>query len=332
MTEEGGGDHGLPNHQHALREYLQALLDEVDEVGPEEGAETVPADSASPATPPVSAEGGKAKEEAGALARGGMKGRASPTRQAPASAPPSGGPSAPARGAVASAGEQQHRQAGATPGRARVAERTRLPQQPMPPVAPAAEAHAPAAAQQQGGGQQRPPAQDHTPAWARPFFQVLILHVGAIRLAVPLIKLHRVVAWEDPEEVQPTVGQPRWMHGLLDHRGRYVQVVDTAELVLPEERRPPVAERRKGKIIIVGDGRWGLACRDVGEVLRLRPEQVQWRTAAGQRRWLAGTVREHLCALVDTDAFAELLEQEGSVGGTLASPAADGQNTAAGAR
>lgn len=313
MSEEDPGK-GLPDHQRALGEYLQALLDDVEDYTPEAEAEA-PASDAPQAEP-------------------------APAPRAPDAEPASGSPPA----APPPAAERQPARTRETPP-SRVAERPRMPQAPPPSVAPPEtapgepEAHLASAetaapprprAGAMGGGQE--PPTDPTPAWARPFFQALTLHVGALRLAVPLVKLHRVVPWEDPDEVEPTVGQPGWMHGLLDHRGRYVQVVDTAELVLPEDRRPPLEERRAGKIIIVGDGNWGLACREVGAVLKLTPDQVQWRSAQGRRRWLAGTVREHLCALVDPDAFADMLEQEGGVGGTLASPAAGGQNGPAGSR
>jgi purine-binding chemotaxis protein CheW len=35
---------------------------------------------------------------------------------------------------------------------------------------------------------------------------------------------------------------------------------------------------------------------------------VRWRTAQGKRPWLAGTISARLCALLDTDALAQILE------------------------
>ncbi|MBK1727258.1 chemotaxis protein CheW, partial [Halorhodospira neutriphila] len=148
------------------------------------------------------------------------------------------------------------------------------------------------------------------PGWARPWFQALLLRAGAMRLAVPLVKLHSVLSWERDEQVEPALGQPYWMHGAIYHRGRYVRVVDTAALVLPEERRPPPAERRRGRLLVLGEGEWALSTRELGDVLKLQPEQVQWRSAQGRRPWLAGTVREHLCALLDPEALVALLERD----------------------
>jgi purine-binding chemotaxis protein CheW len=153
----------------------------------------------------------------------------------------------------------------------------------------------------------------------------MIFHVGQLRVAVPLVKLHRVLRWDESHQVEPYAGQPGWIHGALYHRKRFVRVVDTAELVLPANHRPPLEERRQGKLLIVGDGSWALACQEVGEVFRLTPDQVQWRSAYGRRRWLAGTVSERLCALLDTDEFAQLLENEDDVESALASSLDPGQ-------
>lgn len=149
-----------------------------------------------------------------------------------------------------------------------------------------------------------PPAPQGPPDWAQPSFQALLFQVGALNLAVPLIKLHSVVPW--PEQgVTPMPNQPHWCLGLLRYRDRNVRIVDTARLVLPpDKRREPVPARH---ILVVGDGRWGLTCSSIGEVLRLEPEEVKWRTAAGRRPWLAGTVVDHLCALLDTEAFGAML-------------------------
>ncbi len=145
------------------------------------------------------------------------------------------------------------------------------------------------------------------PEWAEPDFQALIFHVGPLNLAVPLVKLQSVIPWN--EQISALPNQPPWCHGAFHYRERNVVVIDTARLVLPRQHRDDAApaEIEKAHILIVGDGCWGLACRTVGEVVRLRPDEVKWRGAGGQRPWLAGTVLGRLCALMDTSAFADML-------------------------
>ncbi|MCH8504548.1 MAG: chemotaxis protein CheW [Ectothiorhodospiraceae bacterium] len=151
------------------------------------------------------------------------------------------------------------------------------------------------------------------PAWAQELFQALFFQVGALRLAVPLTELQSVVPWGEVD-VTPTPNRPEWFLGLMRYRDRNVRVIDTATMVLPPEKRDtPEASAEPGQILIVGDGTWGLACHSIGDVVKLSPEEVKWRSGRTRRPWLAGTVIGHLCALVDTDAFAAMLEHRRSM-------------------
>jgi purine-binding chemotaxis protein CheW len=58
---------------------------------------------------------------------------------------------------------------------------------------------------------------------------------------------------------------------------------------------------------MVGEGEWGLTCEDVSSVITIDPARVRWRTSRTQRPWLAGTVIEHLCALLDAERLSEIL-------------------------
>jgi purine-binding chemotaxis protein CheW len=175
---------------------------------------------------------------------------------------------------------------------------------PAPNVAEAAtrKAAAPAPAPEP-----REPVTETVPEWARQDFQALLFQVGRLSLAVPLIKLHSVIPWTDGISALPN--RPRWCLGAMRYRDRNMVVIDTARLVLPPDRREDPADGAAGHghILVVGDGRWGLACHTVGEVIRLRPDEVKWRGAHSRRPWLAGTVLGRLCALMDTGAFADML-------------------------
>ena len=105
-------------------------------------------------------------------------------------------------------------------------------------------------------------------------------------------------------------GHAPWYLGLATYRDRSVPVVDTAQLVLPPDRlarltTPP--EERIRRIVFIDEGRWGLGCDEVAEVISLGRDEVRWRTERTKRRWLAGTVIDHMCALLDPAAFAEML-------------------------
>lgn len=147
------------------------------------------------------------------------------------------------------------------------------------------------------------------PDWAQERFQCLLFKVAGITLAVPLVKLNGVLPWD--ADITPMPGHSRVFLGLLRHLDQNVQVVDTAQVVLPERQQEGVLlplEQRLNNVILIGDGRWGLACDGIGEVITLEPEEVRWRTSKGKLKWLAGTVLQHLCALLEVDSLANLLK------------------------
>ncbi|MFV8833626.1 chemotaxis protein CheW [Aquisalimonas sp.] len=140
--------------------------------------------------------------------------------------------------------------------------------------------------------------------------QALFFTVGGLKLAVPLTELHSVVPWRDVE-VTPMPRQPEWHMGLMRYRNRNVRVIDTVTMVLPpDKRQTEEALAAPEHILVVGDGGWGLACHAIGDVVRLRPDEVKWRKQGSQRPWLAGTVIGHLSALIDTSAFTRMLETQ----------------------
>ena len=140
-------------------------------------------------------------------------------------------------------------------------------------------------------------------------FQVMLFKVAGLTLAVPLDGLHGVVEWKDDLTEMP--GHADFFLGILQHLGRHIPVVETASLVFPAEKLESlnVPERRERitRIVLIDEGRWGLAVDSVEEVITLREDQVRWRTERTRRKWLLGTVIEHMCALIDPHAFAEKL-------------------------
>lgn len=149
------------------------------------------------------------------------------------------------------------------------------------------------------------------PDWAQNEFQSLLFQVAGLTLAVPLAKLNGVTPW-DVDQVTPMPGHSALFLGVLGYHEHKVKVVDAAQVVLPADRLAALDVAPEGRIshvVLVGEHRWGLACSSIGEVVSLGPGDVKWRTAQGKRPWLAGTVVQHMCALVDVEAFISLLEE-----------------------
>ena len=147
------------------------------------------------------------------------------------------------------------------------------------------------------------------PEWASTRFQALLFEVAGLTLAVPLAKLKGVVPNDQGLTEMP--GHSPLFLGVTPYQGVQSRVVDTARFVLPKDRLAKLGEdasERAAHLVVIDEGRWALACSKIGDVIELESGQVKWRTAAGKRLWLAGTVIERMCALLDID---ELIRQLG---------------------
>lgn len=154
------------------------------------------------------------------------------------------------------------------------------------------------------------------PEWAAGDFQCLLFRVAGLTLALPLAKLNGVLTWNDAL-VTPLPGHQPWLLGLREYQGQKVRLIDVANVIAARDAAQmgtgsgASSGSGLGKIILIGAGRWGLVCDDIAEVATLTPAAVKWRGRSGSRPWLAGTVIDRMCALIDADAFARMLENEG---------------------
>ena len=149
------------------------------------------------------------------------------------------------------------------------------------------------------------PAADERPEWAREPFECLLFDVAGLTLAVPLVCLGSIYPLADAE-LTPLFGQPDWFLGILPNQTGNLKVLDTARWVMPERYREDFREGLQYVISVQGY-EWGLAVHQVSHSIRLEPDEVKWRSQRTQRPWLAGTVIEHMCALLDVSALAELI-------------------------
>ncbi|WP_137821693.1 CheW domain-containing protein [Pseudomonas sp. D(2018)] len=143
------------------------------------------------------------------------------------------------------------------------------------------------------------------PAWGEEPFECLLFDVAGLTLAVPLVSLGSIYPLAG-QELTPLFGQPDWFLGILPCQAGNLKVLDTARWVMPERYREDFREGLQYVISVQGY-EWGLAVHQVSRSIRLDPNEIKWRSQRSQRPWLAGTVIEHMCALLDVSALAELI-------------------------
>ncbi|MGY4638717.1 CheW domain-containing protein [Pseudomonas sp. TE24901] len=167
------------------------------------------------------------------------------------------------------------------------------------PVAPVVEVHLPPSITPP------PVTGDDRPSWAAEPFECLLFDVAGLTLAVPLVCLGSIYSLEG-QELTPLFGQPEWFLGILPSQAGNLKVLDTARWVMPDRYRDDFRQGLQYVISVQGY-EWGLAVHQVSRSLRLDPNEIKWRSHRGQRPWLAGTVIEHMCALLDVAELAELI-------------------------
>lgn len=142
------------------------------------------------------------------------------------------------------------------------------------------------------------------PQWAQSRFDVLLFKVAGLTLAVPLISLGQIQPLTD--ELTPLFGQADWFMGLQPTPAGKIRTVNTAKFVMPE-RYDDVFLQTARYVMSINGVPWGLAVDSVNQPITLQPDDVKWRGDRGKRPWLAGTVKEHMCALLDIPRIGQML-------------------------
>ncbi|HAS6349861.1 chemotaxis protein CheW [Vibrio sp. IRLE0018] len=135
-------------------------------------------------------------------------------------------------------------------------------------------------------------------------FQVLYFDVNSVTFAVPLDELGGI---HQLTQLNHLIGRPGWYLGLQTNRDQQLDVVDTARWVMPDKLADEEYKSNYQYIVMLGNSMWGLASNKLLGTELLYPEKVRWREQSGKRPWLAGMVKEKMCALIHVDALISML-------------------------
>ena len=147
----------------------------------------------------------------------------------------------------------------------------------------------------------QPPA---PPAWKNidpgREFQALFFVVSGVTFAVPLTELGGI---HQLTKLNSLIGKPDWFAGVLTQRESQLNVVDTTRWIMPGRE----ATEPYQYLVMLGNSQWGLACHELHGTELLVSERIQWRNSAGKRPWLAGMVKDKMCALLHVQELLALL-------------------------
>ncbi|OUR75104.1 chemotaxis protein CheW [Colwellia psychrerythraea] len=138
-------------------------------------------------------------------------------------------------------------------------------------------------------------------------FQAMFFEVAGLTIAVPLIELggiHKV------DKTNSLMGKPDWFKGVMIYRDEKINVVDTALWVMPEKCDEALRNSLNYQyIIMLNDSPWGLMAEHLVDTVVLSQDEVKWLDSSEKRPWLAGLVKEKMCALLDVSALIGLLDK-----------------------
>ena len=64
---------------------------------------------------------------------------------------------------------------------------------------------------------------------------------------------------------------------------------------------------------MLSDSQWGLMAEHLVDTVTLEQEDVKWLDEPSKRPWLAGLVKERMCALLDVESLIQLLNDGANV-------------------
>lgn len=133
-------------------------------------------------------------------------------------------------------------------------------------------------------------------------FVVLLFKVAGVVLSVPLSLLGGIYK---PVHINAIFGKPEWYAGLTNISKRTVSVVDTAKWMLPGKE---IVEHTYHFIILLNNHNWGLQCDELIGTKTIKKQDVKWRIVEGDRPWLAGILKNEMCALLHVKELEKMLE------------------------
>jgi purine-binding chemotaxis protein CheW len=133
-------------------------------------------------------------------------------------------------------------------------------------------------------------------------FQVLFFKLSGITFAVPLTDLGGIHHLDD--SINTLIGKPAWFSGVMTHNESLFNIVDTAKWINTGESAQSLNYTH---YILLGATQWGLSCEKLLGTETLTRSQIKWRETQGKRPWLAGMVKEKMCALIHAEELVKLL-------------------------
>ncbi len=149
------------------------------------------------------------------------------------------------------------------------------------------------------------------PNWAMPSFTCLSFKVAGLKLAVPASFIRSMEILELEPVNFASNDENDYVNGMIlgkalipkaDQNLVAMPVLNTAKVIMPERYDVSMTESYR-HVLTFHHCAWALAIDVSGGEIQLSSKQIRWRSAHTRREWLAGTVVDKMCALIDIDVL-----------------------------
>ena len=149
------------------------------------------------------------------------------------------------------------------------------------------------------------------PNWAMSSFTCLSFKVAGLKLAIParfirsmeILELEQVNFASNDENISVNgIVLGTALIPELDQNLVPMPVLNTAKVVMPERYDVSMTESYRHALTFHHCA-WALAIDVSCGEIQLSSKQIRWRSVHTRREWLAGTVADKMCALIDIDVL-----------------------------
>ncbi|MBT1450846.1 chemotaxis protein CheW [Glaciecola sp. XM2] len=139
-------------------------------------------------------------------------------------------------------------------------------------------------------------------------FQALFFEVAGLTLAIPLVELGGIVKMQELSKLPNT---PDWLLGVMVRQQERLHCVNTAQWVMPEKYDAAMAASvHYNYVVQLGKSSWAMACETLASTHELTHDDIKWRSQEHKRPWLAGTIKQKMCALIDATQLVKMLQPQ----------------------
>ncbi|MEE9494490.1 MAG: hypothetical protein V3W04_14070 [Gammaproteobacteria bacterium] len=124
-------------------------------------------------------------------------------------------------------------------------------------------------------------------------FEVMLFSVSGVNLAIEPGKIKRISMSADVGAADIFKASPR--------------SYDLASLIRPGGSPLQAQEDNILFQVSIEALQHPILCESIGEIVRVNKSDVNWRSSAGKRLWLAGTIPKYQCALLDREGLQNSL-------------------------